>query len=178
MRKSRKSDEKTKYFLVAFGDFSGKKELLTQILMQFQPILASNFLKFNFGDDYILAHFETNEKHRDVIEFCDIILSGTLKNYMVIPHNKDVFISFPTNFKDFLLDLDSNTKFENDIMSVDDFTDEDEEIMEQILSAMLHQKEIEPKISLNELLEKVHTKGLKNLTKKEKNILYEYSKRV
>ena len=71
-----------KYFLIVFGVYMENQTLLTGLLNQFEPILSSNFLKFHFGKDYVIAHFETEETQKDVRDFCDLVLSTTVENFI------------------------------------------------------------------------------------------------
>jgi hypothetical protein len=167
-----------KYFLIVFGVFTENQKLITDLLNQFEPILSSNFLKFHFGHDYVIAHFETEETQKDVINFCELVLSKTLENYILVPNNKNIFVSLPKELKDFLCNLDENQ--DTDIMSDIDEEDDNHDMMEQILKKMFsNKKEKETvKLSLDELLDKIASNGIENLTKEEKQQLYDYSERI
>jgi hypothetical protein len=74
----------TKYFLLLFGDFKDNNFLLEQILGQFEPVLCSKFIKFHFTDEYVIAHFETEESPKDIKEFCKIVLEDIIDNYILL----------------------------------------------------------------------------------------------
>lgn len=176
MDKQKKETVGTKYLLIAFGDFSENQQLMADLFSQFTPILSSNFLKFHFGNDYVISHFETEEKQKDIKHFCNEVLGETVCNYILLPYNKNVMVSLPTELKEFLFDLDTNSGFE--AVNKSDLVDlhEDEDFMEQLLEQLKNQKETKP--SLDELLDKIQAKGIDQLTKKEKKQLYDYSKGI
>jgi glutamyl-tRNA reductase len=96
----------------------------------------------------------------------------------LVPNNKNIFVSLPKELKDFLCNLDENQ--DTDIMSDIDEEDDNHDMMEQILKKMFsNKKEKETvKLSLDELLDKIASNGIENLTKEEKQQLYDYSERI
>lgn len=195
MSRNKKEVVGTKYLLIFFARFGNNKKLLSDILGQFDSILSSKFLKYQEGDDFVIAHFETEETLKNLREFCSLVLDDTVGNYILFPYNKNVSLSLPEDFKEHLFDL------ENDMLNIELFDEsfdkcdiEDEEEEDDILSEIYkknnkkHPLEYllktvfdtpqEEKLSLDELLEKVQKNGLKSLTKKEKELLYDYSKRI
>lgn len=179
MNKPRKETVGTKYLLIGFGDFKGNEKLISQLFNQFTPILSSSFLKFHFGDDYVIAHFETEEKQKDVKEFCNMVLENTVCNFILTPFNKNVMISLPEELTEFLFNLDNNEEIKSVNMSEISDEDEDREFMEQLLKKINTPKPIEEtKLSLDELLDKIQEKGIDQLTEKERQQLYDYSKGI
>lgn len=192
MSRNKKEVVGTKYFLMLFARFGTNKKLLTDILCQFDQILTSKYLKYQEGEDCVIVHFETDETLKNVKEYCRMVLDDTVGNYILFPNNKNVYLSFPEEFKEHLLDLETNTfNFDNpiDIIWEDEDDEDDDDILseiyrknnkkpplEQLLSSLNTQTE--QQLSLDELLDKVQNKGLKSLTKKEKEQLYDYSKRI
>lgn len=179
MNKPRKETVGTKYLLIGFGDFKGNQKLITELFNQFTPILSSSFLKFHFGDDYVIAHFETEETQKNVREFCNMVLENTVCNFILLPHNKNVMISLPEELRKFLFNLDNNQELEYVNLSENSDEEEDKEFMEQLLGKILTpitKEEIKP--SLDELLDKIQSKGIDQLTEKEKQQLYDYSKGI
>lgn len=179
MNKPKKETVGTRYFLIAFGDFKNNQELMVNLFNQFTPVLSSNLLKFHFGDDYVLAHFETEEKQKDIREFCNIVLADTIENFLLIPNNKNIFVSLPNELQDFLMNLDEDLPIVSDNLSQDEDTEDVKDFMEQLLEKVMTQKDKEEiKPTLDELLDKIQSKGIESLTKKEKEELYDYSKRI
>lgn len=194
MSRNKKEVVGTKYFLILFVRFGKNKKLLTDILCQFDQILTSKYLKYQEGEDCVIIHFETDETLKNVREYSRMVLDDTVGNYILFPNNKNVYLSLPEEFKEHLLDLETNTfNMDNPIDIIwenDDEDDEDEDDilseiykknnkkapLEQLLSSLNTQTE--QQLSLDELLEKVQNKGFKSLTKKEKEQLYDYSKRI
>jgi len=176
MNKPKKETVGTRYFLIAFGNFKNNQELMMNLFKQFTPVLSSNVLKFHFGDDYVLAHFETEETQKDIREFCNIVLSETIENFLLIPNNKNIFVSLPNELQDFLLNLDEDLPINNDNLSQDDDSEDVKDFMEQLLEKIITKKE--DKLTLDELLDKIQSNGIESLTEKEKNQLYDYSKGI
>lgn len=179
MNKPKKETVGTKYLLIGFGDFKGNQKLITQLFNQFTPILSSSFLKFHFGDDYVIAHFETEETQKNVREFCNMVLENTVCNFILLPHNKNVMVSLPTELQDFLFNLENNEQIITDIVTDNEDTLDEKEFMEQLLEKLNPNKTVEDnKLSLDELLDKIQEKGIDQLTEKEKQQLYDYSKGI
>jgi len=176
MNKPKKETVGTRYFLIAFGNFKNNQELMMNLFKQFTPVLSSNLLKFHFGDDYVLAHFETEETQKDIREFCNIVLADTIENFLLIPNNKNIFVSLPNELQDFLLNLDEDLPINNDNLSQDDDSEDVKDFMEQLLKKVMTKKE--DKLTLDELLDKIQSNGIESLTEKEKNQLYDYSKGI
>lgn len=193
MSRNKKEVVGTKYFLIFFARFGNNKKLLSDILAQFDGILSSNFLKYQEGDDFVIAHFETDETLKNLREYCSLVLDDTVGNYILFPYNKNVTLSLPEDFKGHLLDLDNDNFNIQGLNEENDCEDEDEEEddilseiykkngkkhpLEQLLKTVFESSQDE-EMSLDELLEKVQKNGFKSLTKKEKELLYDYSKRI
>jgi hypothetical protein len=194
MSKNKKEVVGTKYFLILFAKFGENKKLLTDILYQFETILSSNFLKFQEGEDFVITHFETDESLKGLREFCGLVLDETIENYILFPNNKNITLSLPNEFKEHLLDLENdNLNIEPTIIDLreiehDEDEDDDDDILSEIYRKQNKNNPLEQllntlsttqtKMSLDELLDKVQKNGLKSLTKKEKEQLYDYSKRI
>lgn len=186
MDKHRKNPTSKKYFLLLMGDFSEpeNEKLLFDLLLQLEPIISSQFMKYQKGDDFLLAHFESEDTKKDLSEFLDLVLGDTLKNYMLFANSRNNIISLKPEIMNMLMDL------ENDIQMEDDEDDEDDidisdimselesdsspkSVLEQILKNQKFNKD-QTKPTLDELLDK----GINNLTEKEKELLYDYSKNI
>jgi hypothetical protein len=193
MSKNKKEVVGTKYFLILFAKFGPNNKLLTDILSQFSQIMTSSYLKFQEGDDFVIVHFETDETLKNTREFCRLVLDDTVRDYVLFPNNKNVYLSLPDDRKEHLLDLEMETfDCEDDIDNPIDFNldyDEEDDILseiykkngkkhplEHLLTALNNQQEKQP--SLDELLDKIQNNGLESLTKKEKELLYDYSKGI
>ena len=175
----------TKYFLLLFGDFKNNNFLLEQILGQFEPVLCSNFMKFHFTDEYVIAHFETEESPKDIKEFCKIVLEDIIDNYILLPHNKNILVSLPKDIEDDLMDLDNENITKPDNLSEKSDIKHISEVMEHVLNNLFGPKEESEDIyekanvpTLDELLDKIKTVGIDKLTNQEKEQLYDYSKTI
>jgi hypothetical protein len=174
----------SKYFLLLFGDFKDSNFLLEQILGQFEPILCSNFMKFHFTDEYLIAHFETEECLKDIKEFCKIVLDEIIDNYILLPNNKNILISLPKEIEKDLMDLDNETIMKHDKLSDKDDIKHISEVMEHVLTNLFNQNDSDDiydkaKVpTLDELLDKIKTVGIDKLTNNEKELLYDYSRTI
>lgn len=175
----------TKYFLLLFGDFQNNHFLLKQILGQFEPVLCSNFIKFHFADEYVIAHFETEENVKDIKEFCKIVLEDVIDNYILLPHNKNIVVSLTKEIQDDLMDLENDNIVKPDKLSDNTDIKHISEVMEHVLSNLFNlnnesddtnKTAIVP--TLDELLDKIKTVGIDKLTNQEKKQLYDYSKSI
>lgn len=183
MNRDRKTPTPKKYFLLLMGDFSTpeNEKLLIGLLHQLEPIISSQFMKYQKGDDFLLAHFESEDTKKDLSEFLDLVLGDTLKNYMLFANSRNNIISLNPEITKTLMDLenDEDEDFDEediditDIMSELEGDDSPRSVLEQLLKNNKFVKE-EIKPTLDDLLDK----GIDNLTKKEKELLYEYSKGI
>lgn len=175
----------TKYFLLLFGDFKDNNFLLEQILGQFEPVLCSKFMKFHFTDEYVIAHFETEESPKDIKEFCKIVLEDIIDNYILLPHNKNILISLPKDIENDLMDLDNDNMTKPDKLSGKENIKHISEVMEHVLNSLFGGKNETEDIyeqanvpKLDELLDKIKTVGIDKLTNQEKKQLYDYSRTI
>ena len=175
----------TKYFLLLFGDFKDNNFQLEQILGQFEPVLCSKFMKFHFTDEYVIAHFETEESPKDIKEFCKIVLNDIIDNYILLPHNKNILVSLPKDIEDDLMDLDNENMTKPDKLSKKSDIKHISEVMEHVLNNLFVTKDESDDIyeqaivpTLDELLDKIKTVGIDKLTNQEKEQLYDYSRTI
>jgi hypothetical protein len=189
MSKQKKEPTPKKYFMLLMGNFSTPKheKLLMNLLNQLEPVISSSFLKYQKGDDFLLGHFETLENKKDLTEFFDIVFGETVKNYLLFSNNRNNIISLQPELMTYLMNLESEDDYEedeeedededflniNDIMSELDNESTPKSVLEQILKNSKFGKS-EEILTLDELLDK----GVENLTKKEKELLYDYSKNI
>jgi hypothetical protein len=192
MRKEKKEPTPKKYFMLLMGDFSTPKheKILLNLLNQLEPVITSPFLKYQKGDDFLLGHFETFENKKDLTEFFDIVFGSTIKNYFLFVNNRNNIISLQPDIMNYLMDLeteDNNSNEEmyeddddedfiniNDIMSELDTESTPKSVLEHILKNSKFNRDGYKEPTLDELLDK----GINNLTNKEKELLYDYSKRI
>lgn len=186
MDKHRKNPTSKKYFLLLMGNFSEpeNEKLVFDLLLQLEPIISSQFMKYQKGDDFLLAHFESQDTKKDLSEFLDLVLGDTLKNYMLFANSRNNIISLRPEIMDVLMDLDNDNHEEvdedddesiniSDIMSDLNKESSSKSLLERILNNLKSDRE-ETKPTIDELLDK----GIENLTKKEKELLYDYSKNI
>lgn len=186
MNKHRKNPTSKKYFLLLMGNFNEpeNEKLLFDLLLQLEPIISSQFMKYQKGDDFLLAHFESQNTKKDLSKFLDLVLGHTLKNYMLFANSRNNIISLKPEIMDILMDLETDNdkevnKYDNEYININDIMSELDEdsspksFLEQILNNLKSDRQ-ETKPTIDELLDK----GIENLTKKEKELLYDYSKNI
>jgi len=182
MDKHRKNPTSKKYFLLLMGNFSEpeNEKLLFDLLHQLEPIISSQFIKYQKGDDFLLAHFESKDTKKDLSEFLDLVLGHTLKNYMLFANSRNNIVSLRPEIMNILMDLEND--YNEDSGESIDIHNIMPELNEFSLSESLFEKIVnnfkssgeETKLTIDELLDK----GIENLTKKEKELLYDYSKNI
>ena len=194
MSKHKKEPTPKKYFMLLMGDFSTPKheKILINLLNQLEPIISSSFLKYQKGDDFLLGHFETIENKKDLTEFFDIVFGESIKNYLLFSNNRNNIISLQPDLMEYIMDLETEQEYIDDEDSEEDEEEDDEDFLNinDIMSEF--NKDLPPKGFLEQLLKRkggkseedkptldeLLDKGIDNLTKKEKELLYDYSKRI
>jgi hypothetical protein len=179
--------------------------VLRDIPLQLSPISSAPYIKYNYGDSGLICNFETDLPFPELREFVSVTLEGLVDQYFLIEHSDNMSVHMDNYLKLNLFDLNSENKKYGNGDNVSDKQGEDElyKIMDYFLSESM--KEIDnndlysltfdedededplirklklkkdPKFmkpSLDSLLEKIKEKGIKSLTKYEKQLLNEYA---
>lgn len=139
-----------------------------------------------------MGHFETMENKKDLTEFFDIVFGESIKNYLLFSNNRNNIISLQPDLMEYIMDLETEQEYIDDEDNEEDEEDDDEDFLNinDIMSEF--NKDLPPKGFLEQLLKRkggkneedkptldeLLDKGIDNLTKKEKELLYDYSKRI
>jgi hypothetical protein len=189
-----KESEVKTYFLFVFSNFKENPNLIGEIPRGYEPLVSSNTLKFNYGEQVMVCHFESDVPFIELEEFSHDFLTYENCQFFIMETNKNISTNLSTDLKLNLFDL--NTEINQDIdwdMECNeinknlnllnwfstisnkndegffyDFEEEDDDDIDLIsfLTA--------PKLSLDDILDKIQEKGLSSLTDNEKQILEQY----
>lgn len=164
-----------KYLLILLGDFKSE-ELCQEIALSITPIVDSPHLKFNHMNGSMIFHFASEIDREELLSFIETILFDITSTFVLSEVNDKMSIVLPDQIKNHLLDLENdNEDIEMRLNINKEFNDEDED--ESFVALLLNEiKRKVPKPSLDQLLDKIKSKGISSLSQYEKDILDEYSK--
>lgn len=198
-------EKRVSYLLFIYSTLGEGSPVLRDIPLQLSPISSAPYIKYNYGDSGLICNFETDLPFPELREFVSVTLEGLVDQYFLIQHSDNMSVHMDNSLKLNLFDLNSENKKYDNGDNVSDKQGEDElyKIMDYFLSESM--KEIDnndlysltfdedededplirklklkkdPKFmkpSLDSLLEKIKEKGIKSLTKYEKQLLNEYA---
>ena len=198
-------EKRVSYLLFIYSTLGESSPVLRDIPLQLSPISSAPYIKYNYGDSGLICNFETDLPFPELREFVSVTLEGLVDQYFLIEHSDNMSVNMDNYLKLNLFDLNSENKKYGNGDNVSDKQGEDElyKIMDYFLSESM--KEIDnndlysltfdedededplirklklkkdPKFmkpSLDSLLEKIKEKGIKSLTKYEKQLLNEYA---
>jgi hypothetical protein len=198
-------EKRVSYLLFIYSTLGESSPVLRDIPLQLSPISSAPYIKYNYGDSGLICNFETDLPFPELREFVSVTLEGLVDQYFLIEHSDNMSVHMDNYLKLNLFDLNSENKKYGNGDNVSDKQGEDElyKIMDYFLSESM--KEIDnndlysltfdedededplirklklkkdPKFmkpSLDSLLEKIKEKGIKSLTKYEKQLLNEYA---
>lgn len=196
-------EKRVSYLLFIYSTLGEGSPVLRDIPLQLSPISSAPYIKYNYGNSGLICNFETDLPFPELREFVSVTLEGLADQYFLIEHSDNMSVHMDNSLKLNLFDLNSENKKYGNGDNVSDKQGEDElyKIMDYFLSESM--KEIDnndlhsitfdededplirklklkkdPKFikpSLDSLLEKIKEKGIKSLTKYEKQLLNEYA---
>lgn len=194
------STEETHYMLFLYGDYENGEKYINNLLGELSPIISNEYLKFIYGDYGVVVHFKTDVDFADLNEFIRMNLAGMVDQYFLMEKTDKMSAYGPDEVIGYVLDLESDLKkpenpmitdlkereeeldrviqyfmssMNEDDMDVLNDTDEDDEDNEIELIKSRNKKE--KSISLDQILDKITDKGMKALSKKEKQQLEKYA---
>lgn len=163
-----------KFLLVLFGDFRSR-ELSEEVALSLTPIVDSPHLKFNFMDGSLIFHFASEVDMDELSSFIETILFDITTTFILTEVSDKLSINFPEEIKNHLLDLENhNDNIEMRLNVNREINDEDDDSYVALLLNDIKRRV--PKPSLDQILEKIKSKGILSLSQYEKDILDEYSK--
>ena len=185
------------YLLFVFEDFRQKDKVVETIALQLSSMShKSSYVKYNYGDYGMVINFVSEMSFYEIRDYVEIILGTVTKQYFFMEKPKKFHAFMPSDLKLNLFDLygenkdlDNNVSEKGVIPIMDmfmhnitktldeSFSLSDEELQESFEKIMFKVDYGEDKPSIDEILDKIKDKGLDSLTKYEKQILDEYSKK-
>lgn len=173
-----------KYFLTVINEANFMHQDAIDISMAIGEIVDSKYMNFNFGENYLMFHFESSVNKEDMYTFIQGVLYGITDTFVLTEISDNFSVSLPAKMK-FIFDLDrvediveiDKTSNDYDMVEYGDEDDEYDELYQNIMENYRQNlKKSQPKISLDSLLDKIKEKGLDSLSDVEKQILESYSK--
>lgn len=168
-----------KYILVLFKDLT-REDLPAEIVSFLTPIVDSKYLKFNHNRGSMVLHFESEVELSELVAFIQGTLFGVVSSFILSELNDKMSLHMPKDVLEHLLDLENDGQGSQkvDLDQRTDFLDFELETDEDFIGTLL--EEVKWKIkkpSLDQILEKIKSQGMKSLSQFEKDILEEHSKK-
>lgn len=169
------------YLLTIIGEFS-TSESCKNIGLSITPIVDSPNLKFHYTKNVLIYHFSSEVSQEEITDYIKGILFGVSDLFILNKMTDDVSVSAPKEIYDYLFDLDSvggNMEMKFDMARIKsnlDFMEEEEDDLVALLLEEMRESNFIKKPSLDQILDKVLSKGISSLSKFEKDILETYSK--
>lgn len=194
-----------KYILFVFAKSKNQDDFVTEIAEEIAVITKSKNIRYYYGPEACVFTFSTLDDLKSVTEYVDIILSEGEISYFLLPYHSDnMSFGLPKDisehlFTDKMSDIDKMerdldvkwSKIDSDFKKLDEemfdkfmnaFSDEDEE--DDDISKLIKRTKttkVDDYVSENEfnfILDKINSDGMSSLTKKELNLLKQYSNQV
>ena len=193
-----------KYILFVFAKSKNQDDFVTEIAEEIAVITKSKNIRYYYGPEACVFTFDTLDDLKSVTEYVDIILSEGEVSYFLLPYSSDnMSFGLPKDisehlFTDKLSDIEKmGLNLEAKEWSDSDFKKLDEEMFEKFLNVFSEDDEDDDDISklikrtkttkvndyvseneFNSILDKINSDGMSSLTKKELNLLKQYSNQV
>ena len=168
-----------KFFLIVFGDFDSEGAC-KEIALTLTPIVDSPHLKFNHTKGNIFFHFASEVSQEEIYEYVMISLIDKCQYFILVENTDTVSVFLPPNVQEHLMDLVNEGKDVEMKIKVDHnkslLSEEDEEEFVALLLEEVKKQVKRP--SLDQLLDKLNSKGIDSLSKFEKDTLDDYSKKL
>lgn len=193
-----------KYILFVFAKSKNQDDFVTEIAEEIAVITKSKNIRYYYGPEAVVFTFSTLDDLKSVAEYVDIILSEGEVSYFLLPYSTDnMSFGLPKDISEHLFtdklseidklerDLDVKwSKLDSDFKKLDEemfekfmnvFSDEDDEDDISRLIKRTKTTKVDDYVSenvFNSILDKINTDGMSALTKKELDLLKQYSKQV
>ena len=169
-----------KNYLVTIIGGVESKEMCQEIALSISPLVDSPNLKFQHKSGVLLFHFASEISKMEIYDYLNGILYGVSEAFILTEITDNVSVSMNDEMIGHLFDLENvadDVSMRLDMERViknEDF--EEEEIDEDFISTLLSQVHNIKKPSLDQILDKINTKGYEHLTPFERDTLENYSK--
>ena len=169
-----------KYLLTVFGDLQNY-EKQEEVVISLLPLVDSTSLKFQYGKEFMIAHFASELDPKEIYEFLEMCSENLYDSFILSEYNEKVSVFMSNENKEHLFNLDGSTGTSGQEMGItinnneEYFEDDDEE--DEFTSKIIAElkRQLKPP-TLDQLLDKINEKGYNVLSNFEKGILENYSK--
>jgi hypothetical protein len=165
------------YLLTVIGDFTTEQEC-RDIALTLSPLVDSPHLKFQHSKGTLVFHFASEVDYDELYEFLVINFYGITTCFILTEFTDKVALFMSESLKKHLMDLDNPSEnlglsiTPNEVENID-LIEEENDFVALLLEDV---KRKIKKPNLDQLLEKIHRKGIDSLTQFEKDTLDLYSK--
>lgn len=180
----------TNYLLTIIGNIESEK-MCKEIALSISPLVDSPNLKFQHKQGVLLMHFATEIDKGEIYDYVCGILHGVIDTFILTEITDEVSVSMPKEMFGHLFDLenvgdDVTMRLEmgkiimNQMNEIDEeYNCDDEDDISFGLDIMdLHRiNTLIKEPTLDELLDKINSKGYSSLTAFERDTLENYSKK-
>jgi len=170
------------YLLTVIGNLESE-ELCQSIAISLSPIVDSPHLKFQHTKGILIFYFATEVEKSEIYNFVLGELFGITESFILTEITDDVSVCMPKEIKNHLFDLenvsdeiDMNINMSHVSNNAEMFGDEEDE--DDFVALLLGEKDkLFKRPTLDQILDKINSKGYQSLTPFEQDILDGYSKK-
>jgi hypothetical protein len=170
------------YLLTVIGNFESE-ELCQGIAISLSPIVDSPHMKFQHTKGVLIFHFATEVEKSEIYDFVIGELFGITESFILTEITDNVSVCMPKEIKSHLFDLenvsdeiDMNIDMSHVRNNAEMFGDEEDE--DDFVALLLGEKDkLFKRPTLDQILDKINSKGYQSLTPFEQDILDGYSKK-
>jgi len=176
------------YILFVFAAHEQQEKLVKTIAEDISAVSDLSDVKFYFGPESAIYVFKSSESFNSIKDFFKVMLGIGNVVYFLTEFDKNKTDYYLTDevrkhlfeTEDFKYEMTNEEKDEIDNLLLREFNDEKFKLFCEDLEdddddiSKMKKKTKEP--TLNDLLDKISSKGINSLTKKEKELLTKYSK--
>lgn len=174
------------YLLYVFAKHDKQEKFVTFLSEEIYIMTKDNDIRYYYGPESVIYKFKSNEKTEDIGDYLNNVLGCSGIVFFLQPYEKGklyYWVDSTVNKHLFGIEtIDEMTEqdrkefqsyiFKN--LELNDIEECDEDIMN--LQDFLLFDKTETILTLDEILDKINDKGIESLTKKEKELLNNYSK--
>ena len=169
------------YLLTVIGNFDSE-ELCQDMAISLSPIVDSPHMKFQHTKGVLIFHFATEVDKVEIYDFVIGVFFGIVETFILTEITDNVSVCMPKEVKTHLFDLenvsdeiDMNIDMAQVKNNAEMFGDEEDE--DDFVALLLGEKnKLFKKPTLDQILDKINSKGYESLTPFEQDVLEDYSK--
>ena len=170
------------YLLTVIGNFDSE-ELCQDMAISLSPIVDSPHMKFQHTKGVLIFHFATEVDKIEIYDFVTGVFFGIVETFILTEITDNVTVCMPKEVKTHLFDLenvsdeiDMNIDMSQVRSNAEMFGDEEDD--EDFVALLLGEKsKLFKKPTLDQILDKINSKGYESLTPFEQDVLEDYSKK-